>query len=44
MEITAVIQYILVAAQLFGSQDYYNRSPMMIPGMAGVLFFEKEHT
>ena len=26
MEITAVIQYILTAAQSFGSQDYHKRS------------------
>ena len=44
MEITAVIQYILTAAQSFGSQDYYNKSLMMILGLAGVSFCENEHT
>ena len=32
------IQYILTAAQLLGSQDYYKKSEMMILGFAGVLF------
>ena len=44
MEMTAVIQYILASAQSFGSQDYYNKSPMTIPGIAGVLFCENEQT
>ena len=35
---TAVIQYILTSAQLFSSQDYYNKSLMAILGLAGVLF------
>ena len=34
MGITAVIQFLLTAAQLFGSQDYYNKSLMMILGLA----------
>ena len=42
MEMTAAIKYILTAAQLLGSQDYYNKSRMMIVGLAGVLFCEKE--
>ena len=37
LEITAVNQYISSAAQLFGSQDYYNRCLMMIIGLASVL-------
>ena len=41
---TAAIQYILTAAQLLGSQDYYNRSRMTMPGLAGVLFCEDEQT
>ena len=44
MEMTAVIQYILTAAQPFGSQDYYNKFPMTILGLAGVLFCENEQT
>ena len=44
MEIIAVIRYILTAAQSFGSQVYYNKSLMMIPGLAGVLFCENEQT
>ena len=35
---TAVIQYILTSAQSFGSQYYYNKSLMMILGLAGILF------
>ena len=42
MEMTAAIQYILTAAQLLGSQDYYKKSRMMILGLAGVLFYENE--
>ena len=34
MEMTAVIQYIMISAQLFGSQDYFNKSLMMIVGLA----------
>ena len=38
-EMTAIIQYVLTSAQLFGSQDYYNKSlMMMILGLAGVIF------
>ena len=44
MDITAVIQYILTVAQSFGSEDYYNRSVMMILGLAGLLFCENEQT
>ena len=40
---TAVIQYILTAAQSFGSQDYYKKSRMIILGLAGVLFCENEY-
>ena len=36
--------YILTSAQSFGSQDYYNKSLMTIPGLAGVLFCENEQT
>ena len=43
-EMTAVIQYILTSAQSFGPQDYYNKSLMMILGLAGVLFCENEQT
>ena len=39
-----MIKYILTAVQLFGSQDYFNKSLMMILRFAGVLFFENEHT
>ena len=42
--ITAVIQYILTAVESFDSQDYYNKSLMMIFGLAGVLFCENEQT
>ena len=42
MEMTAAIQYILVATQLLGSQDHYKRSPMTILRLAGVLFCENE--
>ena len=42
MEMTAVIQYILTAAQSFGSQDYYKKSWMIMLGFAGVLFCEDE--
>ena len=37
-----VIQYILTAAQSFGSQDYYRKSRMTILGLTGVLFCENE--
>ena len=39
-----VIQYILTAAQLFGSQDYYSKSVMSVLGLADVLFWENEQT
>ena len=42
MEMTAVIQYILTAAQSLGSQDYYKKSRMTILGLAGVLFCQNE--
>ena len=42
MEMTAAIQYILVAAQLLDSQDYYKKSPMTTLRIAGVLFCENE--
>ena len=42
MEMTAVIQYILTAAQSSDSQDYYKKSRMRIFGLAGVLFCENE--
>ena len=38
MEMTAVFQYILTAAQSFGSQDYYKKSRMTTLRLAGVLF------
>ena len=40
MEKTAGIQYVLTAAQSFGSLDYYNKLLMTIFGLAGVLFCE----
>ena len=42
MEMVAAIQYILTAAQSLGSQDYYKKFRMAIPGLAGVLFCENE--
>ena len=42
MEMTAAIQYILIAAQSLGSQDYYKKSRMTIIGLAGVLLCENE--
>ena len=42
MEMTAVVRYILTAAQSFGSQDYYKKSRMTILELAGVLFWENE--
>ena len=42
MEITAVIKYILTAAQSLGSLDYYKRSRMTVFGLASVLFSENE--
>ena len=42
MEMTIVIQYILTETQSFGSQDYCKKSRMMILGLAGVSFYEKE--
>ena len=44
MEITAVIQYILTATQLFGSQYHFNEFLITILGFAGVLFCENEQT
>ena len=41
---TAVIQYNLTLAQSFGSQNYYDKSPMTILELAGVLFCEIEQT
>ena len=41
-EMTADIQYILVAAQLLGSQDYYKKSPMTILRLDDVLFYENK--
>ena len=38
------IQYSLISAQSFGSQDYYNKSLMTILGLASVLFCENEQT
>ena len=35
-------KYILTAAQLLGSLDFYNKSRMTILGIAGVLFCENE--
>ena len=42
MEMTADIQYILIAAQSSGSIDYYKRSRMTILGVACVLFCDNE--
>ena len=42
MDMTAVIQYILTAAQSLGSQVYYKKSRMTILGLAGVLLCENE--
>ena len=42
MDMTAAIQYILTAAQSFGSQDYCRKSRKTILGLAGVLFCENE--
>ena len=42
MDMTAAIQYILTAAQSLGSQDYYEKSPMTILGLAVALFCENE--
>ena len=41
-EMTTAIQHILIATQSLGSQDYYEKSRMMILGLAGVLFWENE--
>ena len=41
---TAVILNILTAAPSLGSQDYYNKSLMMILGLVGVSFCENEQT
>ena len=42
MKLTAAIQYVLTGAQSLGSEDYYQKSPMTILGLAGVLFCENE--
>ena len=42
MDMTAATEYILTAAQLLGSQDYYGKSQMTILGRAGVLFYKNE--
>ena len=42
MKMTAAIQYILTVAKSLDSQDYYQKSPMTILGLAGVLFCENE--
>ena len=42
MEMTAVIQYILTAAQPLGSQDYYKKSRITIFWLVGVLLCENE--
>ena len=39
---TGAIENIFTAAQLLGSQDYYKKSRMTIPGLASVLFCENE--
>ena len=44
MEVTVVIQYILTAAKLFGSLNYYDKSLMMKLGFVGRLFCENEQT
>ena len=43
MKMMAAIQYILTAAQLLGSRDYYKKYRLMIRGIAGVLLCENEH-
>ena len=42
MDMTAAIEYILTAAQLLGSEDYYRKCRMTILGFAGVLFCKNE--
>ena len=42
MDMTAAIQYILIAAQSLGSQVYYKKSRITILGLAGVLFCKNE--
>ena len=42
MDMMAVIQYILTAAQSLGSQVYCKRSRMTILGLAGVLFCKND--
>ena len=42
MEMTAIIKYILTAAQSLGSSDYYKKSRITILGLAGVLFCDNE--
>ena len=41
---TAAIQFVLRAAQSFDSQDYYNKSLIMILEAVGELFCENEQT
>ena len=42
MDMAAVIQYILTAAQLLDSRVCYKKSRVTILGLAGVLFCENE--
>ena len=42
IEMTAVIHYILTAAQLFDPQGYYKKSQVTIFGLADVLFCQNE--
>ena len=42
MEMTAAIQYILIAAQSLRSPVYYKKSRITIFGLAGVLFCEND--
>ena len=42
IDMTAAIQYILIAVQSLGSQIHYKKSRMTILGLAGVLFCENE--
>ena len=44
MEITAVIEYILTVAQSLDSEDYQNKSLIMIVVLTGVLFCGNEQT
>ena len=38
MEITAVIRCILTPAELFGSQEYYNKSLTVILGFTSLMY------